>query len=206
MQYAQSLSAVKEAFQKHTNADAPNMAMEVAKFADLHGTTKSKIDALEATLDRGMYLDENTLQRGFGCCFKHNNRIVRLSGYDENVEGASYEDGVFWEYEDVRLKMSVVRYNGSTVEQVDGSRVVLQVHAAEEENTHRALAKQIVEMLEYEEFCELCGQALDGTPGPVCRSCGMTEMDEPCRTCKRKIGRGIIGVFEHPCCKRRRLE
>jgi hypothetical protein len=73
----------------------------------------------------------------------------------------------------------------------------------------RELAEKVVAAMQDGKFCELCGQALDRTPGPVCRKCGIWELEKPCRTCKRLIGRACNNskeAPEHPCCKRRRLK
>jgi hypothetical protein len=203
---AACFSEVLNAFSKFSEADSHNMSKVVGEFADLDGSYKAKVDALEATMERGQWFDEVSGQRGFeAVVFRHNERVVMLTAFDENTDVGSYQDGVFWEYNNFRLKMKVNAHKEKHVYllQYEKEAVVLVA-----ENI-RKLAELVVETLHADKFCELCGQGLDGTPGPVCRGCGMSEMEKPCLTCKRRLGRATLGsreAPEHPCCKRRRLK
>jgi hypothetical protein len=206
MTFAQSFSEVLNAFSKFDKADAPNMSKIVAKFADLDGSYNAKIDALEATIDRGQGIALDG--RGFSTIFKHNKRTVRLFGFDENDEGETYQDGVFWSYDEVRLKMVVLEVEDKPVYALEDLGPLHREWVIFVAENTLTLAEKVVEALQDGEFCELCSQGLDGTPGPVCRKCGLWEMEKPCRSCKRSLGRACAGTKEapeHPCCKRRRV-
>ena len=66
------------------------------------------------------------------------------------------------------------------------------------------VAASIMILMEDGGECSLCGMLIPEKFPGICDSCLLTENTQPCRTCKRKIGK-IRGGDEHEGCKRRRL-
>ena len=187
-------NAVQGAFQSLDNADAPNLTSLVSEMGDLDGTRAATIEGLTLSIEKIVFSDEKTV-------FTHKGVIVHITHVMENdgdTDDSEFIRGERWDYEDVVACVKRVSPD-------DPVAYCVWMVA----NNFETLATKILDLMDDQKYCSLCGQLNQEMKADICRKCAISELTKPCRSCKRLIGRGMLlnedGEPEHAACKRRRL-
>ena len=178
----------------------------IAQFADLDKQREIKIAALADSLGDNSIASGNDETGSFN--MTHGGKTFLLYNIGENLEGEEYDvfSTMWWAYGGCRC--AIVR--ASVYTRIYPTYVL---HDGQDPDRNwEGLAKRILEMIDDNRFCYLCGQLVNwygGGKHMICKSCALGEMKTPCVCCKVQMGRAddpSERLLMHPECKRRKME
>ena len=175
----------------------------IAELADVNGLRAAKIKAFAESLEANTYVDDITSEQG-SFYVTHKGKEFNVCEVDHNCSGTDFytlheKSQMLWGQDDVCCKV----ISAAVCVQMRHNYYFMG-------ESFEDLATKIIDLMDDERCCELCGALFEGMEGfCICQRCALSELPEPCATCGKKHGRDVHShteeAPEHTMCKKRRL-